>query len=196
MHFSINYNDEIRGFQKEIMPKNLFVSFKDDMVHFDISSGIGKSGICILNNPNKEIFDMYCTLLSYRYYYAADKDEILPGFGSMEGITFNKTDRTSIICGYECVCTEAVLPSNRDRIYEIWSTNEIHIKNPNQGTPFEPIDGVMLNFFFIIGGTEMHFSADNVYSKDLPNDLFQRKPTYVSVDKVSLDKFILKMINI
>lgn len=193
--FNIEYKGKLMGFHKEFMPKQMVVSFKDDKILFDITSNIGNSGIKFLSNPDLDISDLYSSLLSYKYYYSAKPGESMPGFSAMEGIEVNKTNRTVDICGYHCQIAEVTFPADRNVVYEVWYTKEIDVDNPNSATPFEEIDGVVMKFFFLIGGIEMHFTAENVYSKEIDDNIFLRRKDYKPATKEGMDTFIEKMIN-
>ena len=195
IHFSIAYVGQMMGIKKEIMPKQMVVSFKDDKVLFDMTSNIGRSGIMILSNPDDDIYDMYCSVLTSRYYYGAKSGEMYPGFGAMKGIVVEETSKEAVICGYNAHCAEVTLPSKSGVKYEVWYTKEIDLDNPNRATPFKDIDGVILKFFYVIGDLEMHFSAENVYSKNIDDALFDRKKGYILATKESIDRFIVEMIN-
>jgi len=196
IHYTIEYIGNVSSVPREIMPRNLVVSFKDDKILFDISSPIGNSGILNLSNPDLGIFDTYISLLSWRYYYSAKPGETHPGFDEMNGIEIKKTSRTTVICGFNCKNAEVILPSDKSKVYEIWYTTEIDVKNPNIATPFSDIDGVLMKFFFKMGTAEMHFDAETVYKKDIPDNTFERREKYVKVSRKEIDRFITKMISL
>lgn len=195
IHYSIDYVGNMGSF-KDIMPKTLIVSFKDDKILFDISAPIGNSGIMNLSNPEKGIFDTYISMLSWRYYYAAKPGESTPGFEAMNGINIRKTSRTTDICGYKCKNAEVTFPEFPDHVFEIWYTDEIRIKNPNITNPFTEIDGVLMSFFFFMGDAEMHFTAEAVYRKDIPDKVFERKEKYQRISKEEINNFIDKLISL
>ena len=62
IHYSIEYLGNVGIMPKEVMPRNLIVSFKDNKILFDISAPFGNSGILNLSNPTKGIFDTYISL--------------------------------------------------------------------------------------------------------------------------------------
>ena len=78
----------------------------------------------------------------------------------------------------------------------IWYTDEIDVKNSNISTPFREIDGVLMDFYFYLGTTEVHFSADNVYEKDISDDIFSRRTDFKRVSREEINKFIGKMISL
>jgi hypothetical protein len=196
IHYTIEYLGSSSIMPREVMPRNLVVSFKDDKILFDISAPFGNSGILNLSNPEKGIFDTYISLLSWKYYYAAKEGESYPGFEAMAGIEIKKTSRTSIICGFNCKSAVVSFPDNPERLFEIWYTNEIKVKNPNAATPYSEIDGVLMKFFFLMGPMEMHFEAETVYKKDLPDKTFERREKFSRVSREDIDNFIEKMINL
>jgi hypothetical protein len=194
IHYNIGYMGNI-GVPKELLPQDLVVSFKDDKILFEMI-GIGNSGIINLANPNKGIFDTYFSFFTRRYFYAAEPGELYPGFEAMDGMIIRKTSQKSVICGFNCKNAEITFPSVKDRVFNIWYTNEIKIKNPNASTPFNQIDGVLMSFFFFMGPSELHFDAETVYKKDIPDETFERKDKFSRVSREEINKFINRMINL
>lgn len=196
IHYSISYAGIKGVIPKEIMPKNLIVSFKEDKILFNISLPFGNSGILNLSNPETGIFDTYINILGFKYYYSSEPGEKYPGFDSMQGIEIRKTHSTSVICGFNCKSAEVTFPSDRNKVYEIWYTDEINVKNPNAATPFSEIKGVLMKFFFVIDDTEMHFEAETVYRKEIPDKIFERKEKYLKVSKEDINKMLGKFISL
>ncbi len=180
----------------EFLPKNLTVTFKKDKILFELISSYGNSGITNLVNPETGIYDTYYSFLKRKYYYQAQADEIFPGFNSMDGMILKKTDKTAVICGYNCKNAEITLPSDYEKVFNIWYTDEINIKNFNASNPFHQIDGVLMSFFFFMGNTELYFDAETVYKKDIPDEAFERRGSYKRVSKEDINKFIANMINL
>jgi hypothetical protein len=196
IHYNIDYIGNFGPMPKEVLPKNLVVSFKNDKILFEMISSFGNSGILNLSNPEKGIFDTYFSLFTLKYFYAVQPGEQFPGFEAMQGIVIRKTTKTSVICGFNCNNAEVTLPADRNKVYEIWYTNEINVKNPNTATPFSQIDGVLMSFFFFLGPAELHFEAETVYKKEIPDEAFERREKFVRVSREEIDKFISKMISL
>jgi len=193
IHYTIEYSGNLGSF-RDLMPKTLIVSFKDDKTLFDISAPIGNAGIFNLSNPENGIFDTYISLFSFKYYYSAKPGESPPGFEAMKGIDIRKTNKTKEICGFNCKGADVTFPSKPGRIYEVWFTNEISIKDPNLANPFYEIDGVLMDFFFFLGDTEMFFDAETVYKKEIPDKIFERKEKYLRVSKEDIGSLMDKLI--
>jgi hypothetical protein len=196
IHYNIDYIGNFGPMPKEVLPKNLVVSFKNNKILFEMISSFGNSGILNLSNPEKGIFDTYFSLFTLKYFYAVQPGEQFPGFEAMKDMVIKKTGKTSFICGFNCKNAEATLPSLGNKIYQIWYTNEISVKNPNAATPFSEIDGVLMNFFFFLGPAELHFDAETVYKKEIPDEIFERRDNFMRVSREEIDKFINKMISL
>jgi hypothetical protein len=196
IHYNIDYIGSFGPMPREVMPKNLVVAFKHDKILFEMISSFGNSGILNLANPEKGIFDTYFSLFTLKYFYAVQPGEQFPGFEAMEGIEIRKTTKTAVICGFNCKNAVVTFPSKKDKAYEIWYTNEINVKNPNTATPFSEIDGVLMSFFFLLGQSELHFNAETVYKKEIPDETFERRETFTRVSRNEIDKFINKMISL
>jgi hypothetical protein len=193
IHYTIDYIGDIGMVPKEYMPHNLIVSFKDNKILFDISAPFGNIGIYNLSNPREGIFDTYISLLTLRYAYSAKPGEINPGFESMKDMQVNKTSKTATLCGFDCKNAEVTFPGNKNKTFSIWYTNEIKVKDPNASTPYHDIDGVLMSFVFFMGTAEMHFTAETVYKKEIPDKTFERREKYVKVSREEIDSFINKM---
>ena len=196
IHYGIEYGSSLGSVPREMLPKTLVVYFKKNKTLFEMVSMFGNSGISNLSNPEAGIYDTYFGLFSMRYYYAAEKGELFPGFDAMDGIEVKKTSKIMDICGFRCKNAEAIIPSDRNKIISIWYTDEIDVKGSNIGTPFNDIDGVLLDFIFYLGDTEVHFSAENIYSKEISDKTFERRANYKRVTKDELNKFINRMISL
>jgi hypothetical protein len=196
IHYDVQYEGHVTLMPKDLMPKNLVVLFKDDNIVYELVSPFGNSGIINLSNPSKDIYDTYLSLFTIRYFYPSKPGELYPGFEAMHGMEVTKTAKSAVLCGFNCKNAEVTFPFDRSKIYNIWYTDEIPVRNPNASTPFNQIDGVLLSFFFFIGRSEFHFEAQNVYRKDIPDETFDRKAKFKQVSKNDINKFINKMVSL
>jgi len=196
IHYSIEYGGTLGSVPKEVLPKSLIVYFKKDKLLFEMVSSFGNSGILNLSNPEEGIFDTYFSLFTIKYYYAAAEGEVFPGFEGMDGMEIKKTSKTTQICGFNCKNAEVTFPSDSSKVMSVWYTDEINVKNSNISTPFKDIDGVLLDFFFYLGTTEVHFTAENVYNKDINDETFTRRNDFKRVSRDEINKFINKMISL
>lgn len=196
IHYNIDYTGDVGSIPKEFLPKNLIVSFKNNKTLFEMVSPLGNSGILNLSNPEAGIFDTYFSLFTIKYFYAAEPGEKFPGLESMEGMELKKTGKTLIICGFNCKNAKVTFAGKPDKVYDIWYTDEIDIKESNASTPYNQIDGVLMSFFFFLGSTELQFTAETVYQKEIPDVTFERRDKFQRISREEINKWINKMISI
>ncbi len=196
IHYDVEYPENSTLLPDELMPKTMVVSFKNDNILFELISPFGNSGISNLSNPSKDIYDTYLSMFMIKYFYPAKPGELYPGFETMSGMQIKHTSKTAVICGMECKNAEVTLSSGNKKTYNIWYTNEIPIKNPNASTPYASIDGVLMDFVYLLGKSEFHFRATNIYKKEIPDAVFERKPKFHEVSRSDLNKFISKMVSL
>lgn len=194
IHYNIDYVGKF-AFPTEVLPKNLVISFKKDKVLFEML-GFGNSGIVNLANHEQKIFDTYYNFFGVtRVYYEGSEGELFPGFESMKGMKLKKTSKTAVICGYNCKNAEVRFDSDTSKVYEIWYTEEIKVRDPNASTPFSNIPGVLMSFFLIMDSSEFHFMAETVYNKELPDEKFNRRDHYKKVSKTDMRGFMNTMLD-
>lgn len=196
IYYSIQYIKTQGTMSVDLKPKTLIVTFKGDKILFEILSPVGSQGIVNIINPEKSVYDTYVNIFGTKLYYSGSPEEIHPGFGSMDGVILRNTSKTSEICNYNCHHAEAVFPSDSGNVYDIWYTDEINVKNSNTSTPFKEINGVLMSFYYIMGGTVMKFEAEAVYKKEISEKVFERKTKYKLITKKDMDKIISDIVNL
>jgi hypothetical protein len=196
IHYNIEYIKTAGTLSNDLKPKTLVVSFNKDKILFEITVPIANQGIINVVNPERNIYDTYINMLGVRYYYPGHEGETHPGFSSMEGVEIRKTDKRKTICGYSCKNAEATFPFDRTHIYDLWYTNDIRVRNSNGSNPFKEIDGVLMSFYYILGGSILKFDAETVYKKEIPEKAFERRHKFRPVSKNDLDKIITDMVNL
>lgn len=194
IYYTINYVSNPSRLSSDLLPKELVIAFRNDLISTSLKSPIGNSGITTVVNPGENIYDTYLNILAFKYYFEGNYRDVQPGFGSMEGISVHDTGRKSVICGFNCRQARVEMPDGKKSRY-IWYTTEIKAENPNRMTPYREVDGVLMDFFYIIGDAELQFTADEVLVKKVADKEFERKNNYRKVSSKYLDTLILKMIS-
>jgi hypothetical protein len=193
IYYNIKYVNNPSSFSSDFLPKELVISFRNDLIATELKAPFGNSGISSIVNPKKHIYDTYLNLLSFKYYCEGTPRDLQPGFSAMEGMTLDETGRKSVICGLNCRQVRVTLPGSKTTRY-IWYTDEIKVVQPNRLTPYKDIDGVLMDFFYIIGKAELQFTADEVFAREIPDKTFEAKKNYKKVTRSFLDSLIQKMI--
>lgn len=195
IYYNISYVSNPSTFTSEFLPKELVISFRDDLVCTNLRSPLGNAGLTTVVNPGENIYDTYLNIFSLKYCFEGSYRDLQPGFSSMEGITVHETGKKSVICGFNCHQARVDFPNSTPSHF-IWYTDEIKAVDPNRMTPFKDIDGVLMDFFYIIGDAELQFIADEVIVKQIPDKEFEKRKSYRKVSSQHLEMLILRMMSL
>lgn len=191
--YSIEYVRNSSTLSKEMMPREMVIAFKDDNISTELKAPVGNIGLTTITNPDDDVYDLYVNMLAFRFCFEGTPGSPLPGFSAMTDLRYEETGRESVICGFNCK-ESLVFLKGSDKPYSVWYTDEIDIENPNLFTPFSEIDGVLMDFFYVIGSSELRFTAQEIYMRSIPERFFEKKKNYKVVTAGYLDTLIQKMI--
>ncbi|MEE4214551.1 MAG: hypothetical protein V2I34_05760 [Bacteroidales bacterium] len=195
IHYKIIFHDRNAILPDELMPNSMIVKFKDDKTLMEISSPVGNNGVFIITEPEKNQSKTFLKVLGMSYYYEGTAGEIPPGIDPMKGMSVEFTGKVSSILDLKCNKAIIRIPE-KDFTYDIWYTEELKITRPNDSTPFKEIDGVLMNFFFLMGDIMVEFQAEGIYERPIPDKVFDRGDDFRRIDRSSMDRLITSMMNL
>jgi len=195
IHYKITFHDRKAILPDELMPNTMVVKFKDDKTIMEITSPIGNNGVFIITEPDKNQIQTFLRVLNMKYYYEGPADEIPPGINPMEGMDIENTLYVSNILNLKCRKAIVRIPE-MDFSYDIWYTEDLGIKKPNFSNPFRDIDGVLINFFFLMGDAMIEFEAEGIYQRPIPDKVFEKGEDFRRIDRKSMDDLIASMMNL
>lgn len=195
IHYNIIFHDRNAVLPDELMPSSMIVLFKDDKTLMDISSPVGNNGVFIVNEPGENQSRTFLRVLGMKYFYQGTADEIPPGIDPMKSMTVELTNQVSSILDLKCKKAIIRIPE-KDFSYDIWYTDELEVSSPNDSTPFKEIDGVLMNFFFLMGDIMVEFKVDGIYERPVPDKVFEKGDDFRRIDRSSMDELITSMMNL
>ncbi|MDT8401205.1 MAG: hypothetical protein RQ743_05885 [Bacteroidales bacterium] len=195
IHYKITYHERKAILPDELMPSTMVVKFKDDKTVMEITSPIGNNGVYIISKPDKNMVQTFMRVLNMKYYYEGTADEIPPGINPMEGMAIENTKQVASMLNLKCRKAIVRIPE-MDLTYDIWYTEELGIKKPNSSNPFRAIDGVLINFFFLMGDALIEFEAEGIYQRPVPDKVFDKEEEFRRIDRKSMDNLIASMMSL
>ena len=82
------------------------------------------------------------------------------------------------------------LPEINDEPVPVFFTQEIGIKDPNSATPYQEIDGVLMEFYLTLSNLKMKLVAQNVYAKSVSDKKFDRQTDYLRISKPTMESIL------
>lgn len=165
----------------DIMPDQMEMTFKDGIFRSDISAGMGLFQTSIISNKEDKMLTHSVKLLNKKYASTLGSEDIIAVSPYYKDIRFEFTDKTKKIAGYECSEAIAHIKGDSSWSFSVFYTNEINIETPNRLTPFEPIEGVLMEYDLYNYNTHMHFEAQEVTEKEVDPSLIDLEDGYVMI---------------
>jgi hypothetical protein len=196
IEFRITYDkDEVGGYSSSVLPRQMTMEFSGNMVRNTIEGGLGFFSLVNITDLKTYQHTTWLKFIDKKYIYEGDKRESPCCFGMLSGMKLNYTDRTKEIAGLECRHVLASFPDNGIESFDIWYTEDIDIDNPNSNSPFNDIQGVLLEFNTLMGNANMHMIATRYNAQKIPQKQFQLPKNYRPVSKAEIERILETLMN-
>lgn len=150
----------------EFLPNKMEFIFKNNSYRNNINAGMGLFQTSIINNKSENNIIQTVKLLNNKYASYLEPDDLLrnPNFQKLE---IKLLDGKKMVAGYPCKIAQITVRGDSTWTYKAYYTDKIKIENPNRFTPFEKINGVLLDYQIVKYNTHMHFTASEVIAKKI-----------------------------
>lgn len=191
IEFKITYEQQkIGGYSASLLPGEMTMEFKDNMIKNTIQGGMGFFNLVNLSDLNNYQYITYLKFIDKRYIFEGGKNEPPCCFSLLDGMNIKFTRQTKEIVGFNCKNAIASFPGNGIDPFEIWYTEELQLKKPNGKSPFQEIPGVLLEFNTIMGNANMHMIAINFEAARIPPRIFDLPKNYRQVTKLEIETIL------
>jgi len=171
-------------------PSKMTFRFKTTKCRAELSAAMGIFKTAFISNSEKKILVQLVKVLNdklaHTYDLAAMKkeNEALPQF------TIVKSEEVKVIAGYNCKKATAKFADKQFPDFDVYYTNEIDIASPNWGTPFNDIEGVLMEYQVSRYGMDLRFTAKSVTGGEVESTLFEIPKDYKVVSAEFLDNYL------
>jgi len=183
--------DSLRQLQ-HVLPKRMKIYFKDNNTRHSISDLAGVVEFTHIKNQQKGTYTTLVDVFNNQYKYVEKNNQPSIFFQSRPDIEIQPTDETKTIAGYN---SRRYNIQYRDKEgtsknFPVYATEGIQIKGFSDLTPFQRIDGVLMEFQLKIYDLPVKLTAIQVSSEDIPGEKFSIPSGYKQVNKQSMKKII------
>jgi len=194
IEYDVQYlGDSIDTFIQSFLPDKMKIKFKDHNTQNTLRC---MSGLFTIKNIKKYDEETNITLVNFidkKYKYIESNNNPSLFFQHRPDIIIKHTDSTKQIAGYNCTESKITYPTkklNNKKQFSIYHTDKIDIKGFNKQTPFESIDGVLLEFQLLFYGIPMKFTATKVAGKEIPSKEFEVPENYKRINRKTMKEII------
>jgi len=185
--YEITYpSDTIKA--NKTLPSQMTIRYKDSMVLTQIEGMSGMVNITYIENRKTNVSNYLIKLFYKKLYFTDSTGSIGASFlyQDMPSITVIPQSGSKRILGYNCQIAKFHINDDSQATFDVYYTKELGRPNPNQNTPFDQIDGVMLQFGMMMSQKEVIIKAKTIEkdSKDIDN--FSIPAEYKRINKETL----------
>jgi len=195
IEYGITYiENDLKKVTGDMLPKKMVTKFHNNGFEFEIEGVFGLFKISNTVIPKKDINETRLSVLDKHFYYSGELNEPAIGFGAITKPKLKYTKETKEICGYTCHKVIATFPGETKPL-TIYYTKDIPIKNPNRTTPYNEIDGVLMEFYLQLHNIRMKLIATEVFDKEVPEGAFTKTGNYKRTGKKYLEAVLFKLLD-
>jgi hypothetical protein len=193
IEYEISYLNTGNHFPVQLLPKIMKMEFNRNFTSYTIEDRLG---LFVISN----IIDLkdrkHVTLLKVfdkKYAYSGGKKEPPILFDASVKYDVNYIDDTSRIIGI--LCNKALInEKNTDDNFDVFYTNQVGINNPNINTPYERIDGMLMNFKLRLKSLDMQLKAKKIDIKEIDNKQFEIPSDYKFISRNKMEEILTTLL--
>lgn len=185
IEYDIDYDSiTLSRIDKKVLPSSLVVQFQDNNTINTIEALSGAVTISIISQPRKREFVTLLKVFNKKLYHDEPYTEgLYPAlYARIPKVVIDSLNQECNFLGFKCFRVQGYYVDTPDSRFEIIYTNDISIDNPNQNTPFEGIEGVMLAFNLRLSKVNMFLKAREVRKSRISGKAFTIPDDYKRVD--------------
>jgi hypothetical protein len=188
--FDIAYiNNSGKSFPLHLLPKTMEMKFNQNFVSYIIEDRVGLFSIRNITNLKKQ---SHLTLIK-----VFDKKYVFNG-NSKEPPVFFKDNKPYVVTVLKDTLRLAGMPCNKalvaditnSKAFAVFYTSNIDVPNPNNNTPYEKVNGVLLTFEIQMKSLEMKLTAKKVTKKSINDQDFLLPEGYKLISRSQMEEII------
>ena len=192
--YDITYmGDSLDKFLAAFLPKHMTIKFKNNCTKNQMKGISGIVNFTHIKNHKEKSNITLVTIMDKKYKYIEKLNEPSLFFTERPDMKAEYTGETKKIAGYDCKKIHINIPSdekNQNDTFDIYYTDMIKIKSFNDHTPFQSLDGVLLEFQLEFYGIPLKFKATEVKQHSISPNEFEIPNGYKRINKKTMKEII------
>jgi GLPGLI family protein len=171
-----------------LMPETMKYKFKNNNINSEMKAGMGMfTNIFIINYEKKSLAQLV-KIMNKKMALEINEAEVTQMKAEEDKFKIEFVDEKKEIAGYKC--KKAIISSvnNPADNFVAYYTNDINIQSPNWSTPYDKIEGVLLEYQITRYNVCMRFTAKSVSKLPVEDADFVVPEGYEAVSKEEINK--------
>ena len=194
IEYDVSYISNKSSMPTNLLPRKVILKFRAYKSITSINGFMGMFSLRNISDAKKNTNTMMLKVMDNKYFFSGEKNDPPFFFDGLKNIKITKVNGNEIIAGLQCHKAIVSFSDKSNEPFEILYTNEIKIKKPNKATPFNSIDGVLMQFNIQLSNIQMKLTASKYLKDQVSSDLFDIPKEYKSVSRDKLKGVLTKLL--
>jgi hypothetical protein len=192
--FDITYiNTSGRNIPIQLLPKTMLLKFNSRYASYTLEDRLGLFSISNIVDLKKCSHLTLIKVFDKKYAYRGTRKETSILFSSASVYDIKPTTDTLRIAGF--LCKKSVVSDTLNhKVFNIYSTLYTVLDTPNVNTPYEHVDGMLLDFLLKLKNIDMKLLAKKIEEKNIVDTEFGIPSDYKLITKKQMEDIIISLL--
>jgi len=153
-----------------MLPKEMTMYFRDNKTNSELKMGMGMIVTRFMSDANDKTFATLLKGFGKKSAMVFDEEAVKKNFLDRVDLKLVETGKTKEIAGF--VCREVNVTDSTDNTYQVYYTEEVALENPNWCTPFNDIEGLMMEYTININNMVLNLIAKSIVFEKVDSLMF------------------------
>jgi hypothetical protein len=187
--YRVEYLDEKAGnIPTRFLPSKMTLIFADHFAINSIEGFMGQFSLTYIANRKKKTVTTLLKIFDQKFYYIGKEGELPCGIDPMTGSSIVEGSSQAEIAGL--TGKEKILKQKGQPDINIYTTDEIKVKNPNNTTSYKDVDEVLLVFYSKLSIMKMMFFAEEYAENVVSSKILEIPEGYKALSRAGMEKTI------
>ena len=187
--YKVQYlNSKAGSIPTSILPGIMTVAFADHYALNRIDGFLGQFSLRFIANLKTRKVTTLVKIFDKKFVYYGNAGELPVCMAPLDSLNINEESETIEFAGFKC--KKLLVSSSNYNDFNIFCTDQIDVKNPNNTTPFKAVNEVLLMFNTRLSLLEMQMKAIKYEEKEVPWEIFRVPEDYVKISRLDMEQLI------
>ena len=180
----------------EMLPDEMIMTFKEDKFKSELKTGAGIVEMTIIADEGERKLYNLVKLFSDRFVLELDEAGAHDFTNVIPPFQLKLLDGKDTIANALCKRILIDFGQAKSESYIFAFTDEIALKSPNWCTPYQDIEGVLLDYRVDNYGMNMRLRAKKIIPKEISDEVFEVDERYKSLTKKEFDELVVESMKV
>jgi hypothetical protein len=190
IQYDIAYSNRSgQNFPFQLLPKVMELKFNENFSSYTLEDRLGLFSISNILDFSKRQHITLIKVFDKKYVYRGKKGESSVLFDSSVNYEMKYLEDTARLVGYLCK-TVSIKDLQSKQNFQILYSHTIGNNKPNANTPYESVEGMLLDFRLVLKNLEMHLKAKSVEQKKIKDNAFEVPKEYKEISRKKMEEIL------